>query len=267
MRRYSCFLLFVLLLIACGRVNIPALKDVPGTPTLPPTPSLPPTATSRCVPQPIAPAALQSAQERVEGLVPGARVTWVNEFDCNDLDTGWNVGSSNPQMQITDDEGGMVTISTELTPNVWDGIGRTTNSLQDNSGFLVLFRYAEGTSAPMFIMSGDFLTPSARRWGLDINPDTFGTNQWDGWDGVNSIGPVYIHDVLRPDTWFYLLIRLDDHGLVTLRLWEKDDPGNSAQSLQQMPDRWVGRQWGAVFQVYVGRLDIDEYMELSFDTP
>jgi len=73
-------------------------------------------------------------------------------------------------------------ISAKKVEKTWDGITRTSNSLGDNKGFLVLFRYQERTDANLFFHTGTWQTPDYRRWGFTtINGQKEGS--WVGWHG------------------------------------------------------------------------------------
>ena len=71
-------------------------------------------------------------------------------------------------------------------------------------------------------------------------------------------------NVLRPDAWYYLFIRLGDAGQVTMKVWEKDRPENHADFQRTMNSSWIGRRWWSLFQVYDGTLQIDRYWEAAF---
>jgi len=71
------------------------------TSTPSPTNTLLPSATPACPPRPDSPVTLNSVQEKTAALVPGARVTWYDNFNCQDLSYGWIDGNpNNPTMKI-----------------------------------------------------------------------------------------------------------------------------------------------------------------------
>jgi hypothetical protein len=71
-------------------------------------------------------------------------------------------------------------------------------------------------------------------------------------------------DVLIPDTWYCLLIRLEEGGEVTMREWEKKHQENGAEFHQRMNSSWAGLRWGMGLQVYDGTIQFGRYMEVGF---
>jgi len=236
------------------------------TATLFPTNTPFPSPTPACPPQPDSQVTLNAAQENIATLVPDAKVTWYDNFKCEDMGYGWYgweaSGNNNPTTKVNVSNS-IVTFSAQKVKNIWNGMGRTANSLGDQKGFLVLFRYQAKTTANLFFHTGTWQASDYRRWGLS----TMYSNEWQGWQGFNWLHSSISSKILQPDTWYYLLVMLDKRGQVTMKVWEKDDPTNRADFKKVMPSSWIGHQWGFMVQVYEGTLEMDEYQELSFDTP
>jgi hypothetical protein len=100
---------------------------------------------------------------------------------------------------------------------------------------------------------------------LAINNDV--QNTWQIWDGLSFLSFPIATNVLRPDTLFYLMIRLSNDGQVTMKVWEKDNPNNYADYQDTMPGFWVGRRWAFQFQLQEGAIKIDDYFEFSLGNP
>jgi hypothetical protein len=250
--------------------STPILPTATNTPTatLTPTPSQTPlpSATPTCPPRPDSQTTLNTVQEETTALIPGARVTWYDDFKCQDLSYGWVEGSpSNPSMKI-DVFNSVVTLYAQKVENIWDGITRTSVSLGDNKGFLILFRYQVKTTANLFFHTGTWQAPDYKRWGFsttNVPTNVF----WQGWQGTNWLSSYIPRRVLRPDEWYYLFVRMGKSGRVIMRVWEKDDPTNHADFQKRMSSNWIGQHWQFIVQVYEGTVEIDEYQEISFDNP
>jgi hypothetical protein len=134
-----------------------------------------------------------------------------------------------------------------------------------------LFRYQAKTTAHLFFQTGNWQTSDYRRWGLSFGElnvvSQHGEGFWEGWHGVNELHSYFPGKVLRPNEWYYLLVRMGKSGQVIMKVWKKDDPTNRADFQQGMPSNWIGHRWQFVVQVYDGTVEMDEYQELSFDTP
>ena len=232
-----------------------------ASPTTGPTSTPRPTA---CVPSPAMPAALQSAQTEADSLIPGAKAIWYDDFICDELSYGWATGYVNPTLTATV-SGGIVTIAAKEIPDAWDGLSRTATNLGDNKGMLVSFRYQENSLINLFIITGDWQRPNARRWGLDAIGTASPGPSWQGWEGTNWMGVDFPAKALRPGTWYYLLIRLGNAGQVTMKVWQKDNLENHADFQRNMGPNWTGRNWNPLLQVYKGMLELDEYWELAFN--
>lgn len=264
-------------LVACNS----ATSTIIPTPTNPSTSTTIPTATETstpfptntslpsptpaCPPQPDSQATLNSVQEKTAALVPGAKVIWYDNFNCEDLSYGWGLGGfANPTANVSVSNG-IVTFSAQKVEDAWDGFGRPY-SLGDQKGFLVLFRYQARTEVGLFFHTGTWWKSDYRRWGLGI---VIGPSEgyWEGWYGSNSLPSYFSRKVLQPNKWYYLLDKLGKNGEVTMRVWEKDNPTNYVDSKKEMPSNSIGHKWAFLVQIGEGILEMDEYQELSFDTP
>ncbi|MBN2084937.1 MAG: hypothetical protein JW748_06895 [Anaerolineales bacterium] len=247
----------------------PAAAEIPepaamGTaerkPTATPSPTFSPTAP--CVLR-TGSGGLQTIQDDVDGLVPGATVVWFDDFACGTLDPGWGTGGANPTMQISV-AGGVVKIHAREYKDVWEGLGRTEPSLRDGMGYLVLFRFENGTTGNLALFTGVWQTPSNRSWMLAIKYETAQIAVWEGWEGTAWMSNNFPYSMLRSGEWYYLLLRLGNAGELSARVWEKDRPDNQTEFRRNMKQGWAGLDWTALFQVYKGTIEIDRYLEVSF---
>jgi hypothetical protein len=257
----------------------PVIPDTPVSTTSQPLPSststsAPPTqiSTPSFTPQPqptsclIASdsvSAIKSVPYQTIDLIPNAKVIWYNDFNCSEQSNTWGDVYVNPTTKISVSNS-ILTISTQKVENLWEGIGLGSNSLGDKKGMLMLFQYQAGTNVNLFVSGGDWQTPNYRRWGLTIvNHRAW----WDGWEGSIYVGSDFPPDVLRPDTPYYLMIGLNDSGNITMKVWEKDNPNNHADFQKKMPSTWIGLPWASLLQLYEGTVEVDEYLEFSFEKP
>ncbi len=197
-------------------------------------------------------------------MVPGAEVLWFDDFLCDRLDDGWGTGGSNLNMKISVSDG-IVSIHTEKYNDIWEGLGRTQSSLHDDMGILALFRFKEQTIGNLALVTGTWQTPSNHSWMLELRFENTQTAGWGGWEGTRWTGGNFTPGTLRPDTWYYVLLRMGDSGKFTGKVWEKDFPDHHADFFRYVNSGWAGLHWSALFQVYEGTMDLDRYFEVSFD--
>src|SRR5687767_3585675 len=136
MKKVICYCaLIVLSLVSCTLIpqqlptTTPVLfsTQIPTfVPTTTPTQTPHPTATS-CVMEPNSVSTLRSVQDRTAALIPNARVTWYEDFHCNELNNGWGVSHDNPTTSISV-ANGAVMISVQKVEGIWEGMSRGSNS-------------------------------------------------------------------------------------------------------------------------------------------
>jgi hypothetical protein len=235
------------------------------TATLTPLPTFTrqPTTTDVCPTQPGSANTVANVQERIEALVPGARVVWYDDFICHDYSYGWWTPNTNPTSLITISDS-ILTIQAERIPDTAGALIRNSKDIYDNNGVLVLFRYEKGSSVNLLIDAGEWLESSYRGWGLAVNGDNYGNNFWIRWTGKYLTPTDFPVNILKPDSWYYLLIRLGKNGDVTMRVWNKNRQTQNTEFHLALGKDWVGKYWKAGFQVPGGKLDVDEYIQLIF---
>ena len=236
-----------------------------STPTLTPTSlyTRQPTATDICPPKPGSADTVAEVQARTEALVPGARVVWYDDFICRDYSYGWWVLNSNPTSSITISDS-LLTLKADRISDTAIALLRNLKDIYDNNGVLVLFRYQKGSSVTLFIEAGEWLSQSYRCWGLAVNGDNFGNNFWIRRTGKYLTTSDIPINFLKPDSWYYLLIRLGKNGDVTMKIWNKIRQKQSIEFHLALGEDWVGKYWTAELQVPGGKLEVDEYFQLNF---
>jgi len=248
------------------KINSPfELTKQQSSPTLTPKPSstIKPTATDICPPQPSSANSVSSVRERIEFLVPGAKVVWYDDFICQEFSYGWWSPNTNPKTIISIDES-KLTIRAENGNDIIASIIRNTNDITDNKGMLVLFRYRQGSSVTLFIDTGKWFETSYRGWGLSVNGDNLGNNSWFRWNGKYLTPSDFYSFPIRADTWYYLLIMLGEKGEITMKVMLKESQTESIIYHLDLGKDWAKKEWKAVFQVPRGILEVDEYWQLLF---
>ena len=261
-----CLPLLALVALLFSACTLPGMNPLPATNTPPPGLTLiaAPTETAGCYPEPDSAAARQAGQTRIATLLPGAAVLWYDGFGCTELSDGWRAEQVHPTTQISIQDS-LLTVRAQKVDQVWDGLSRSDSNLVADQGILVLFQYEAGTTAPLFIYAGNWQTDSYLRVGLIINKDV--ENAWQVWQGFAFLSTPIDASLLRPDTPYYLMIRLSRDGQVIMWLWERDNPSNRASYQDRLPGLGASRPWTFQFQLQEGAIKIDEYFEFSFINP
>ncbi|MBN1440238.1 MAG: hypothetical protein JW929_12595 [Anaerolineales bacterium] len=244
--------------------SLAAVSTAAETLTPPPTATRRPifTSTPPCVALPGS-EEMRAAQREADVLIPGATVTWFDDFICRQLDYGWGTGGSNPTMKIST-VGGVVRIQAEEYEDIWEGLGRTQSTIRDGMGFLVRSRYEERTTANLALVTGVWRTASNHSWMLAFRYDGIQRAGWEGWEGTEWQGADSPHSMLKAGEWYYLLIRLGKLGQITAEVWGDESPESRTKIRRNMNAGWAGRDWAALFQVYAGALELDRYWEAEF---
>jgi hypothetical protein len=229
-----------------------------------PTVTRRPTAspTPLCVPA-LGSEAMKVVQSEADVLIPGGAVIWFDDFLCGDLSYGWGTGDSNPTMKITVSDS-IVTITARKYGEIWEGLSRAGSTLQDQTGYLVLFRSTGGTTGNLALVTGDWQTPSNRSWMLSIRSESSQWADWEGWEGTEWMNGPFPYSMLRPGAWYYYLIQLEKGGKITAMVWEKDRPENRTEFHRTFGSKWEGLKWSTLFQVYEGTIELDRYWEAAF---
>jgi hypothetical protein len=134
-------------------------------------------------------------------------------------------------------------------------------ALREGTAVLVLFRYTAGAQWNTSFLSGYYDTARHRAWGITEETDKF-TVEVDEW---YDIQPLEGSLSLKPDTWYYYLLAVDDGPVFLAYVWERDNPANFAQIRQQKAgEYWEDRGW--IFWVQCTRKSfiIDELTEINF---
>jgi hypothetical protein len=206
---------------------------------------------------------MRAAQKEAEALIPGGNVIWFDDFLCADWSYGWGSGGENPRMQITVSDG-VATIRTERYDEIWEGLSRTNSVLREGTGYLVLFRYEDGTTGNLALASGRWQTPSNRSWMLALKFEQRQWATWEGWEGTDWMSSPYPYSMLRADAWFYLQMHFEEGGRLSAKVWEKDRLENQAEFHRNFGSNWAELPWTTLFQVYEGAVSLDRYWEIKF---
>lgn len=219
------------------------------------TTPMPSAAVDHCVPTD--PALLALAQERLNGMVPDAQVTWYDDFSCTSLASRWGIqkNGQRTRMGIMD---GYVSIETDEQDGIWDRM-YGNQRIGDGSGSLALFSYEQGAIGSLYIETGAWDTSSYLSRSLDIGVPFEG--RWFTWVGRNnSLNDMGI--VLRPQHWYYFLITVGN-GQIKTTVWDKDNPTEMDESTIELGDSKT--RWRFAAETHNEWIKLDEYFE--FDLP
>ncbi len=145
----------------------------------------------------------------------------------------------------------------------WKAYVRRRKIFTEGQGVMLRFRFAQGTDAGIFFESGEWLADSYRRFGIFIEGDIVGANQWlgteaGGGDLVGNFKP-------KPDTWYNLMIVINRNGEFIEMIWDSSDSSRMLKYHKQFGERWANRTWRIFLaQVNKGEVLIDDYIEFSF---
>jgi len=138
-----------------------------------------------------------------------------------------------------------------------------SETIGENQGALVLFRFRDYPRFLIFIEHGDYGHPDYRTLSLhyghgDYDPDwviskvTYGPSI-----PIREFGP-------RMNTWYYLFFKVGQEGNMEAYFWERDRPVVQASLVTQKdPDR-DNLSWRFKVHVHSGVVELDEYQELDF---
>ena len=193
--------------------------------------------------------------EPVTRALSGARLTYHNDF--NQLPASKfeyddrHITLSNGVAVISGNEYDYPYIAYKIDTGVREG-----------RGVLVSFKFTAGAWWHFMFLSGIYDAPEHRAWGVTDAKERFFVKV-NEWYGVETM-PGNLD--LRPNTWYSLLLAVDEGPTFLAVLWESDNPVNMAQIREGFSgDRWEDRGWVFWISGLGGELTIDEITELRFN--
>jgi hypothetical protein len=191
----------------------------------------------------------------VKEVLSGARVVSHNDF------------SSLPASLFEYDDR-YVTLSNgvaEISGNDYDWpyiAYRNDTGIREGHAVLVSFEYSAGAWWTLSFLSGSYDTSRHRAWGITEEMDKYTVKVSEWYDVERMPGNLS----LGPNTWYSLLLAVDDGPEFLAHLWERDDPRLSTQIRQSFSgDLWDDRGWVFWIASIKGKLYIDEITEMTFD--
>ncbi len=170
----------------------------------------------------------------------------------------------------------------ELSPSIWRGAGdyqsvdglleltdtteclRRLEGLGANAAMLVQFRYDDipDSDFEMFFNNDVFGSVNYRQWGTRLNGATPAI-QVVRKRSIIDDNPLDGELSLDPDTWYQLLLAVDQDAEFVAHVWESDDPSTHSEYRQTLED-WADQEWYGVFCNARGNVFVDSYSEVSF---
>jgi hypothetical protein len=193
----------------------------------------------------------------VAEVLSGARLTYQNGF--NQLPSSkWEYDSryvdlSNGVAAINGNEYDYPYIAYKIDQGIGEG-----------HAILMLFKYYPGARWSFSLLSGYFGTTEFRQWGIDDDGEKYiavGSGEWSSMQGLSG------NLSLRPNTWYYLLLGVDNGPRFIGYLWERDNPSQKAQIQQSfIGNQWGDRDWVVWINGFSEVLTIDEFAEIRFSS-
>ncbi len=197
-----------------------------------------------------------SAQDDRSLMIGGAvEVTFSDDFGGSRLSDDWTIWSEPPQVNA-----GQMILEGRRS---WQ-TAVTRPDITVNEGVLQLFQYQTGT-IELFLDYGDYSDPSYRNWHFTA----YGGDTWQIYTSAGARGAqkaTYQSAQLRPDTWYYLLLRLADRQRFYIQVWERDSLTDYVLNAEIIPagDGWDGNSWWFGYKVFDGSLTVNAFQELRF---
>ena len=151
-------------------------------------------------------------------------------------------------------------------PNAnWDiGASRTPFILQDGDSLIAQFRIASTASeAILGVASGTWGQSSYYRWGVKLKNAGLYLQRCTGYSGGNCTETDSPSPFLAPvsaNTWYVLLLQVDDDDGFRVRVWQRDRPQMSGTANEDLSSLGGGA-WRFESKVKSGVLWLDEYSE------
>jgi hypothetical protein len=172
---------------------------------------------------------------------------------------------------------------TELSPAIWReaadyqavaGLLELTDDkeclsrldgLAANSAMLVHFSYDDlpGSDFEMFFNNGVLGGLNYRQWGTRMNSDTPEIQVVRKRSLIEDT-PLDGNLSLDPDTWYHLLLAVDQDAEFVAQIWSSDDPSTFSEYRQTLED-WTDQEWHAAFCNAQGDVFVESYTEIVFD--
>jgi hypothetical protein len=253
--RYGSLFFLALLLVACGpsaeevaatyvAQTAEAATDTPeptatNTPTLTPSPTMTPT--------------IEPPSVAVEYL-DGVEIIYTDNFDTF---KNWSVWNS----QTVNSDDGVVEIVGQQN---WEGALVQDKKLHENMGIMIEFKNTSGSEYEFVTNTGNWDTDSFRSFGV------YGGNspKADLWQGKNALGGNYLHGniALKKDSWYGMMIAIDDEGEFFAIVWDIDSPARQAIYHERINERWIGKTWEFLIQTNTGTtVFVDNFLMFSFN--
>jgi outer membrane protein assembly factor BamD (BamD/ComL family) len=192
----------------------------------------------------------------VSDILSNARVTYHDSLDVPSL-VDWTYETG--VLQTAD---GLLRIQ---------GVANRANQVRPKQDFyggnaaLVLFKYDAGANPYLFLETGEWETPTYKRWGIraDSYNSIFITEIREGTSWLDP-NPLLGDNVTVSSTWYYLLLAVSQDGEFVAQVWQRDDPSKRAEYRHTFGLDWAGHAWTLVLQTDSGDLYVDSYTQIAF---
>jgi len=137
--------------------------------------------------------------------------------------------------------------------------------IEEGEGFIVLFQYSAVSVFDIVLMSGgEWDAADHRSFGIVKPNPTIHIQPFEGTKELNRGQVPKGNLLLKPVTWYKLMIAVDGDGDFLLVLWDPADPLVQKTYRESLGESWAGLTWMFSADALRGILSFDEYSEVSF---
>jgi len=133
----------------------------------------------------------------------------------------------------------------------------------EGEAILALFQFDKQGDVRTMLEAGTWETSTYRRWGMF---STVGNFRTDTYLGVDWRGEPILEGKIqaKPDTWYYLLLAVGPQGRFAMKVWERDDPSQSAQYWELDESQWENKKWSFLLSNWGGDVYLDSLSVIEF---
>lgn len=242
-------LLLVIILTGCnGRISLD-IETPTSTLTYTPEPTYTLTLTPTSTNTPVPPTPTVVPPSVLLEYLNGVVVSHIDSFEST---TGWDLYA-----------GSISNGSLEIIGNDWNGLMKR-GSFSEGEGIIVDFKYDKNSEFEVFFDYGEFGTDPYRRLGIYVSSSYPKANLWLGKNGL-GFNNLYGNFKTKPDTWYSLLMALDENGEFLAIVWDPIDTSRVISYHEGAREKWAGLTWDFRIGANAGTIVFDDFMEITFD--
>ena len=200
---------------------------------------------------PIPPTPTVSPPSALSDFLEGVEVTAIDAFDSG-LGIGW-------QLPVGTIKDGVL----QITGNDWNGLMKE-GKFVDGDGFVINFKYEKDSEFEVMYDFGQWWTEPYRRFGIYIYGNYPKANLWLGQNGL-GFNNLHGNFQLKPDTWYSLLMAVDEGGEFLAVIWDPQDTTHFFSYHETAGEQWADHEWDMRIGANQGTIEFDDFMRIKFD--